>query len=64
MDQMGVEVNDVPNAACGDVVTLIGSDGAESITVSELAERAGTIPYEIFTGIGKRVKREYSGAGR
>jgi alanine racemase len=64
MDQIVVELNNAPNAACGDVVTLIGSDGGESITASELAERGGTIPYEILTGIGKRVKREYLGAAR
>ena len=62
MDQIVVELNDVPNAACGDVVTLIGNDGGETITVAELAERAGTIPYEVLTGIGKRVQREYLGA--
>lgn len=62
MDQIIVEINDAPNAAVGDTVTLIGSDGGELITVAELAERAGTIPYEILTGIGKRVKREYIGA--
>ena len=64
MDQIVIELNDVPNAACGDVVTLIGSDGSETITVAEVAERAGTIPYEILTGIGKRAKREYMGAVR
>lgn len=62
MDQIVIDLNNVPNAACGDVVTLIGSDGGDSITAAELAERAGTIPYEILTGIGKRVKREYVGA--
>ncbi|NUM52435.1 MAG: alanine racemase [Candidatus Hydrogenedentes bacterium] len=61
MDQIVVELNDVPNASCGDAVTIIGSDGGESITAAELAERGGTIPYEILTGIGKRVTREYVG---
>lgn len=64
MDQIVVDVTDVPNVAVGDAVTLIGSDGPETITVAELAERAGTIPYEILTGIGKRVKREYVGGTR
>ncbi|HRK33472.1 MAG TPA: alanine racemase C-terminal domain-containing protein, partial [Candidatus Hydrogenedentes bacterium] len=64
MDQIIVDVSGVPQVEVGDSVTLIGSDGAESITVAELAERAGTIPYEIFTGIGKRVLREYIGAVR
>lgn len=45
--------------AVGDVATLIGSDGNEEITVDEVALRAGTISYEIFTGIGRRVPRVY-----
>jgi alanine racemase len=62
MDQTVVEVTHVPGVAVGDVATLIGSDGDESITVEELAERAGTIPYEILTGIGARVERVYTDA--
>jgi len=59
MDQTVVEVTHVPGIAVGDTVTIIGSDGKESITVEELAERGGTIPYEILTGISPRVEREY-----
>ncbi len=59
MDQCVVEVTYVPGVAVGDVATLIGSDGKESVTAEELAERAGTIPYEILTGISPRVDREY-----
>ncbi|MCC6694726.1 MAG: alanine racemase [Candidatus Hydrogenedentes bacterium] len=60
MDQTVVEVTHVPGVSAGDVATLIGTDGDETITAEELAERAGTIPYEILTGIGRRVERVYS----
>jgi hypothetical protein len=40
---------------------LFGCAGEEQITALELAERSGTIPYEIFTRIGKRVVRVYRG---
>ncbi|GMV93850.1 MAG: alanine racemase [Candidatus Hydrogenedentota bacterium] len=59
MDQTVVEVTQVPGISVGDTVTLIGTDGRESITAEELAERGGTIPYEILTGISPRVEREY-----
>jgi len=40
----------------GDEVTLIGSDGAEKIDVSDLANQAGTISWGILAGIGRRVE--------
>ncbi len=47
-----------PNAgddiAVGDVVTVIGTDGAGEITLDEFAEWAGTISYEILVGLGSR----------
>ncbi len=43
----------------GDEVVLIGRQGNEEISVNEIAEKAGTIPYEILTQIGKRVQRTY-----
>ncbi len=57
MDQCMVDVTDVPEARMGDTVTLIGRDGDEEVTAAELAEKAGTIPYEIICGISKRVPR-------
>ena len=59
MDQIVVDVSDVPDASVGDAVTLIGTDGEETISATGLAERAGTIPYDILTGIGARVRRVY-----
>ena len=41
----------------GDEVTLIGTEGDEYISASELAKKANTIPWEILTGISPRVER-------
>jgi alanine racemase len=59
MDMLMIDVTDVPaaDAAVGGPVTLIGRDGAEQITVDELAGWAGTLNYEILCGISKRVPR-------
>ena len=59
MDQILVDVSAVPQAAVGDEVVLIGSQGGEEITAAELAVKAGTIPWEIFTTISSRVVRYY-----
>ena len=45
--------------AIGDEAVLIGKQGDAEITVDEVAQRAGTIPYEILTQIGTRVKRTF-----
>ncbi len=58
MDQIVVNIEN-DSAYNGDEVILIGSDGNISITVEELAEWAGTIPYEILTNINTRVPRVY-----
>jgi alanine racemase len=63
MDQTIVDVSALPEVCCGDTAVLIGCDGDETVTAGELARRAGTIPYDILTGIGKRVVREYVGGG-
>jgi alanine racemase len=49
-----------PAPAVGSVATLIGSDGAEAIELDDFAAAAGTISYEILTGLGRRVTRVYS----
>jgi alanine racemase len=43
----------------GGVATLVGRDGPETIELDDVAEAAGTISYEILTGLGKRVARVY-----
>lgn len=57
MDQILVDVGNVPDAAAGDEVVLLGRQGNEEILAAEMAQKAGTIAWEIFTGIGKRVVR-------
>jgi alanine racemase len=66
MDMLMIDVTDVagPGAGSGEVsvgdrVALLGAQGAEAITVDELARAAGTINYEILCGISKRVPRVY-----
>jgi alanine racemase len=44
----------------GDVVTIIGRDRDEEITVDEYADWAGTISHEILVGLGSRLRRVYS----
>lgn len=63
MDQMMVNV-EWETAYNGDDVTLIGNDGAEMIRAEDVAELAGTIPYEVLTNINTRVPRVYVGGGK
>jgi alanine racemase len=57
MDLCMVDVTDVPGAEVGDEVVLVGRQGGEQISASELAAHAGTIPYEVLCGVGARVPR-------
>ena len=57
MDMICVDLTDVPTAQTGDPVTLWG----ERPHVAELAERIGTSPYELLTGVGNRVERVLEG---
>ncbi len=59
MDLTLVDVTDVPEVSLGDEVVLLGRQGIEEITAREMAARASTIAWEIFTGIGSRVGRVY-----
>ncbi|MFC1769720.1 alanine racemase [Nitrospirota bacterium] len=59
MDLMMVDATDVPGARDGDEAVLLGNDGDESISIWELAERAGTIPYEIMLSLGRNAQRTY-----
>lgn len=58
MDQIVVNIEN-DSAYNGDEVILIGKDENVSITVENLAEWAGTIPYEVLTNINTRVPRVY-----
>lgn len=59
MDQFMVDVSDIPDVSEGDVVTLIGADGGEEITMEELGELSGRFNYELACCLGKRVPRVY-----
>ena len=58
MDQIMVNL-EWDSAYNGDEVVLLGEGGREIITCEDLAEWAGTIPYEILTNINTRVPRVY-----
>ncbi len=59
MDYTTVDVTDIPDVTVGDEAVLIGRQESERISAGELAVAAGTIPYEILCGLGKRVRRVY-----
>lgn len=59
MDQIVVDVTALPEVGVGEEVVLLGKQVSEEILAAELAEKAGTIAWEIFTGIGQRVERLY-----
>lgn len=59
MDQFMVSVEDIPDAQEGDEVTLIGTDGAEQITMEELGGLSGRFNYELACDLGKRIPRVY-----
>lgn len=54
-----VDVTRVEGVAVGDEVVLLGGQGKERITAEEIAERIGTISYEIYCTIGKSNRRVY-----
>lgn len=61
MDLTMVDVTEVPGVSKGDEVILIGQQGREKITADELANKIGSISYEVLCQIGKRVPRVYRG---
>jgi alanine racemase len=57
MDQSVVDVTEISGVEAGDEVVILGGQGGETITAFDHADAAGTIPWEIFTRIGPRVRR-------
>jgi alanine racemase len=57
MDQIVVDVSASPEVRAGDSATLVGKDGNHELAATDLAARAGTIAWDVFTGIGQRVRR-------
>ena len=64
MDQLMVDVTDVPGVSPGDRVTLVGTDGEESITMEQIAAEADSFNYEFVCGISRRVPRVYTSGGK
>jgi alanine racemase len=62
MDWTIVDVTEIPDVKINDEVILIGERNGLKITAEELAEKTGTISYEITCGINRRVTRKYVGS--
>jgi alanine racemase len=59
MDTIMADVTDIPGVREDSEVVLIGSQGKETITAADIAGKTGTIPYEVLTSVGQRVRRVY-----
>ncbi len=59
MDQMMLDVTDVPEVARGDVVTLMGTEGKERIRAEEIGTLSHSFHYEMVCNVGKRIPRVY-----
>jgi alanine racemase len=57
MDQLVLDVTDLPPVEAGEIAVFIGRQGEEEITVQEIADLAGTITYEVLTGLSVRLPR-------
>lgn len=64
MDQCMIDVSGIDDVKVGDEVVLFGKQGDGFIHIDELAEKLGTINYEIVCMINKRVPRVYIKDGR
>jgi alanine racemase len=61
MDMIMLDLTDLAESHVGDDVALMGAQNGQKIPVEEIAKLAGTIPYEIFCGVSKRMPRIYIG---
>lgn len=64
MDQLMVDVTDIPDVQINDRVVLVGQDGEETITMEKIAEQADSFNYEFVCGISRRVPRFYRSNGQ
>ena len=64
MDQFMVDVTDIPDVKMGDEVTLLGTDGPETITADQIGDLSGRFSYEFICDISKRVPRIYMKNGK
>jgi alanine racemase len=59
MDMVMVDVTEIPGTAVGDETILIGRQGNDEITASEIAKWTDTIPYEVLCAISPKIPRLY-----
>lgn len=64
MDQFMIDITDIPDVEQDDVVTLVGKDGNQFISVEEVADLAGSFNYEFVCDVGKRIPRVYYQNGK
>ena len=64
MDQMMVDVTDIPDVSVNDQVVLVGKYGHERITMEQIAAAADSFNYEFVSGISRRVPRIYASGGK
>lgn len=64
MDQLLLDVTDIPNVEEGCEVTIVGQSGGSTITMDEVAQLCGTVNYEIMCILGRRVPRVYYRGGQ
>ncbi|NMA87523.1 MAG: alanine racemase [Tissierellia bacterium] len=64
MDQMMVDLTDIPEAKVGDTAVLIGEDDVDNISLLEVAAKADTNRNEILSGISRRVPKVYIENGK
>lgn len=60
MDQFMVDITEINDVEDGNLVTLIGNDGKNEITMEELGDLSGRFNYELSCDIGKRMPRVYT----
>ncbi len=61
MDQMMVDISNISQVVQGDIATVIGRDGSESVSAEEVAAGAGTLTNELLSRLGQRIVRNVSG---
>jgi alanine racemase len=59
MDQMQVDITDIPGIDVGAEVLLYGTHNGHTLRPEQVAETAGTIAHELLTRLGERVHRIY-----
>ena len=64
MDQIMVDITDIPGVTEEDIAVLVGKSGQEEITVEDISRQAGSFNYEFLCGVARRVPRLYYRNGK